>query len=263
MDSIDIFLSKLSSSEQLYQETAKKLGCGGINDRESLENALSGWQSPLNIRLFVSNEEMENRAVGEIRDVFEKCSKSRPEISVEVRQDEFLDLVDDKARITLSGKPRTLVHRDGDLHLTVHIWIIKCRDMGVYALLQKRSPQKDIFPDCYDASAAGHVSQGEEYIHAAMKEAGEELGLQLAPNELEFIGYITSSYAEGDIRDNELRAVYIYRGEVDIENLHLQTEEVTEVRWAEIDELLAFMKNCDFPNCISAEELGMVKKAVY
>lgn len=43
-------------------------------------------------------------------------------------------------------------------------------------LLQHRSPTKDIFPDCWDNSAAGHVDAGEDYEQAAIRELEEELG---------------------------------------------------------------------------------------
>ena len=58
-------------------------------------------------------------------------------------------------------------------------------------------------------------------------------------------------------------AVYICRENIDIEDLVLQSSEVSEVCWAEIDELLSVMKYEDIPNCISLEELDMIKKAVF
>ena len=44
-------------------------------------------------------------------------------------------------------------------------------------LLQHRSPTKDIYPNCWDNSSAGHVDAGETYIDAAYRELREELGL--------------------------------------------------------------------------------------
>jgi 16S rRNA (adenine1518-N6/adenine1519-N6)-dimethyltransferase len=44
-------------------------------------------------------------------------------------------------------------------------------------LLQHRSPTKDIFPNCWCNSAAGHVDAGESYDQAAVRELREELGL--------------------------------------------------------------------------------------
>lgn len=48
-------------------------------------------------------------------------------------------------------------------------------------LLQHRSPTKDIFPDCWDNSVAGHVDAGENYEAAAKRELEEELGITDLP----------------------------------------------------------------------------------
>ncbi|HKU18961.1 MAG TPA: NUDIX domain-containing protein [Candidatus Saccharimonadales bacterium] len=43
-------------------------------------------------------------------------------------------------------------------------------------LLQHRTPTKDIFPNCWDNSCAGHVDAGEDYRQALQREIAEELG---------------------------------------------------------------------------------------
>lgn len=58
-------------------------------------------------------------------------------------------------------------------------------------LLQHRSPTKDIFPNCWDVAAAGHVDPGEDYETAVRREAEEEMdatGLDLTE-----VGYYKSS----------------------------------------------------------------------
>ena len=59
-----------------------------------------------------------------------------------------------------------------------------------------------------------------------------------------------------------MSAIYLCRENIDTDKLTLQSSEVSEVGWAEIDELLSVMKYNDFPNCISLDELAMIKKAV-
>lgn len=51
-------------------------------------------------------------------------------------------------------------------------------------LLQHRSPTKDIFPNTWDNSSAGHVDAGEAYEAAAKRELKEELGLELPLTEI-------------------------------------------------------------------------------
>lgn len=263
MEDIEIYLSRLSSEKLLYEEVSKKMGVPGISDRFTLAGAIADKGGSASYRIYISDEDTENCTIDDIKAVFTEAAEENSDMTVEFIVDEFLNLIDDKTRITAESKPRTLVHRDGELHPTVHIWMIKRRDMGVFVLLQKRAHEKDINPDCYDVSAAGHVTQGEEFRHTALKEVREELGLKIDRSQLEFIGLKKACYTKDDIVDNELVAVYICRENINIEDLTLQSSEVSEVCWAEIDELLSVMKYEDIPNCISLDELDMIKKAVF
>lgn len=263
MEEIEIYLNKLFVSNEIYAETAKKLGDVNINDRDSLAAHLMSLGKPVKFRLFVSDEKAENDTVNEITDTFRECEQNSKNINMEVIEDEFLNLIDDTAHLTHESKPRSLVHRDGDLHPAVHVWIIRRKDQGIFVLLQKRAHEKKISPDCYDVSAAGHLSQGDEFRKAAVRETAEELGLKIHGSDLEHIGLIESRYKEGDINDNELRCVYLYRGPVHIEDLILQSSEVSDVCWAEVDEMLTTIDDGDFENCIDLRELALIKKAVF
>ena len=263
MVQIEIYLSKLASYEELYAEAAKKLGVGKIADADELRGILSSVSDDVKYMLYESNEDTINDTVREIIGVFSDAEKNNPHISMEVIEDEFLNLIDSEAHITAESKPRSLVHRDGELHPAVHIWIIKRKDMGIYVLLQKRSHEKRIAPDCYDVSAAGHVGQGEEFRSTAVRETAEELGLKIHGSRLELIGLMRNSYTAEGISDNELRAVYLCREDVDVDRLVLQSSEVSDVCWAEIDELLAVMDDGEFKHCISLDELALIKKAVF
>lgn len=268
MSECEVFLSKLADKDELYSEVSEKLGlrsdltdiCTGITE------LFCSLSSQIKIKLYVSNENVQNVELDNIVDCFKTCSENY-DIQLEIIEDEFLNIIDSEDRITSKSKPRSLVHRDGELHPTVHIWIIKRMDMGIYILLQKRSSEKDTHPDCYDVSAAGHVSQGGEFRDAAVRELLEELGLAVPLEKLEFIGIkkSISCYSQNntEIKDNEMCAVYLYSEEVNIDELTLQESEVSEVCWAEIDELLAVMDRGNFKHCISADELRMIKKAVF
>lgn len=77
-------------------------------------------------------------------------------------------------------KDRNAVHRDGDLHASSHVWIVR-DDMdrsGFSVLLQQRSPDKDAFPNCFNTSCAGHVARGDTYEATAIRELEEELGIK-------------------------------------------------------------------------------------
>ena len=223
MEVSEIYLNRLLSSEELYGDVAGKLGIPGISGRDELAAALAEQSSPREYRLYVSDENVQNAAVDEIAEVFRESGSKCSFIT-----DEFLNLIDEHSRLTRSAKPRSLVHRDGDLHPTVH------------------------------------VSQGGEFRHAAVRELKEELGIETTGEKLELIGLLNNVERYDGINDNELSAVYLCREEVDADSLVLQDSEVSEVCWAEIDEMLSVMKNGGFPpNCISLKELDMIKKAVF
>lgn len=256
METIEIYLSKLADEKSIYTEISAKTGteiCNGETLAEYLSNSSSA-----DFALYISDEQQENAVVNEVTGIFEKSG-----VQYECIINEFLNLIDEEGHFLETSKPRSLVHRDGDLHPAVHVWIIREKDMGVYTLLQKRSADKLINPCCYDVSAAGHVPQGEEFRISAVREVAEELGVELQENKLEFLSLNKSSYNCGDIHDNEIRAVYLCREKIDADNLVLQDSEVEGVVWAEIDEILASVDNSDFVNCIDYSELMMIKKAVF
>ena len=77
------------------------------------------------------------------------------------------------------------------------------------------------------------------------------------------VGTHRNIYFNEFVKDNEFSAVYIYNDPVDADSLTLCSDEVSEVCWAEIDEMLSVIKSGGFLNCISLEELAMIKKAVF
>ena len=83
--------------------------------------------------------------------------------------------------IDQSPKERGLVHRDGDWHRSVHVWLAHTmnNDRGQVhckVLLQRRSPYKDTHPNLLDVSCAGHVDAGSDTVETATRELQEELG---------------------------------------------------------------------------------------
>ena len=102
---------------------------------------------------------------------------------------EMIDLRDRDGKRTGEVKERTLVHRDGDLHGTAHVWLVRYRaDRGsADVLLQKRSADKDSFPGYYDISSAGHIPAGQDFSESAVRELKEELGIPASLEELHFL----------------------------------------------------------------------------
>jgi 16S rRNA (adenine1518-N6/adenine1519-N6)-dimethyltransferase len=94
-------------------------------------------------------------------------------------------------------------------------------------LLQKRSSQMSLYPNCWDQSASGHVDAGEEYEAAAYRELKEEVGVEGVP--LKEIGY----YEENGMYEwRKLNRFHrVYEGVITELPEKLQPEEVVDVQW--------------------------------
>ena len=151
---------------------------------------------------------------------------------------EYLDIVDETGRPTGEIVSREIAHRDGILHRTAHVWVIRSSDRGYDILLQKRSIEKESFPGLYDTSSAGHIPAGEEPLPSALRELSEELGIKAEPQDLAFAGTFRIQYEKvfhGRLfKDNEFTSVFVYSKPVELSNLTLQTSEVDEARWFDL-----------------------------
>lgn len=175
---------------------------------------------------------------------------------------EYFDLLDERGENTGAVKERALVHRDGDLHGTAHVWIFRPSPEGPSLLLQKRSEEKDAYPGCWDISSAGHLPAGSGYLESALRELQEELGLSAAPEELVFAGFhqrITHTEFHGaPFRDHEHAAVYVLRRDVPPTGFRLQREEVSEVRYFPAHWILSHFHDPSFSHCLMLDELELV-----
>lgn len=143
---------------------------------------------------------------------------------------ELIDVLTANGQPTGIRKPKPEIHRDGDWHRAVHVWIV-APDGRV--LVQRRSLRKENNPGLWDVSAAGHLSAGESAIEAAVRETGEEIGLVLSRNELTHLATLPQSCVlnEGTYFDNEIHEIFLVRRDVDACSLKLDPEEVAEVKW--------------------------------
>lgn len=141
--------------------------------------------------------------------------------------EELFDLLDEEGNPIGLTKPRSAVHRDGDWHRVVHVWIInECGEV----LLQRRCAKKDSYPDMLDISCAGHLSAGDDSLTGALRELKEELDLKVKKNELVFIQTLKNSTKLGDdFLNNQLEDVYILRTNKTIDDMNIQEEEVSEI----------------------------------
>ncbi|MEK7187714.1 MAG: NUDIX domain-containing protein [Patescibacteria group bacterium] len=150
--------------------------------------------------------------------------------------EEYVDVLDEAGNLTGQKKLKSEVHRDGDWHRSIHLWIINSKRE---LLIQRRAAQKENHPNMWDIPSAGHISAGEDPITAALRETEEELGLKLETSEIEHLFTVaqTGVTNNGTFINNEFNDVYMVQKDIDISQLSLQEEEVAEVRFISFLEL--------------------------
>ena len=176
---------------------------------------------------------------------------------------EILDICDERGLPTGETVERAAAHRDGILHRTAHVWIVRRRAERWEILLQKRSQNKESFPGMYDTSSAGHIPAGAEPLDSALRELEEELGIRAVPEQLRYAGHFRSQYEMmfygALFRDNEYTWVYVYREPVDIAALRLQTEELEEVRWFDLEQVRQEIRVSRARICVPSEGLEVLR----
>ena len=177
---------------------------------------------------------------------------------------EYLDICDENGQPTGETVARSIAHRDGILHRTAHVWVVRKEGGKFRILLQKRSMEKESFPGKYDTSSAGHIPAGSEPLPSALRELQEELGIQATPGQLSFAGKFRIRYEKvfygKPFRDNEVTWVYVYREPVDISSLTLQESEVDEVRWFDPEEVRTEIRTSRERFCVPSEGLNVLMR---
>lgn len=154
--------------------------------------------------------------------------------------EEKFDVLDEKGNYTGKIESRKICHQSGLYHKAVAVWIINSKGQ---VLLQKRSPNKRMWPNTWDITAGGHVLAGEFGFESIIRETKEELGLDIDKENIIFIGSCISTNIKGDIINNHFNEFYIINKDIDETKLKLQEEEVEEVKWMNKDEIIERVRN--------------------
>lgn len=133
--------------------------------------------------------------------------------------EEIFDVVDEQDHI-IDQRPRAEVHRLGLRHRAAHVLIF---NRAGELFLQKRSYTKECSPGLWETTVSGHLSAGEDYATAAVRETAEEAGLAL-PDYPEFLFKLAASPETG------WEFIQIYRY-VTAEQVNLDPEESEDGGW--------------------------------
>lgn len=163
---------------------------------------------------------------------------------------EWLDIYNEAGQPTGRRIRRDDPVNEGERLLVVHVCLMNSRGE---MLIQKRQIWKDRFPGCWDISAGGFALAGENSQQAVLRELQEELGLVLPSEKLRFLLREPFSYVLDDF--------FLAYSDEQAESFTPQPEEVSEVRWASGDEVMAMQEDGRFVN-YSAELLERIFAAV-
>ncbi|MDQ3541088.1 MAG: NUDIX domain-containing protein [Chloroflexota bacterium] len=125
--------------------------------------------------------------------------------------EERFDIVTSDGRPTGQTKARRDVHRDGDWHRSIHVWVYGIAAAQPFILMNQRGLDKDTWPGVLDATVGGHLSAGET-VGDAYREIEEEIGITADPARMQWVGTrLCSAESVPGIIDRELQEVFLYR----------------------------------------------------
>ncbi len=144
------------------------------------------------------------------------------------------DVYDREGRLTGRTRGRGEPFAPGEYHLGVSLWVVNGE--GQY-LVQRRAATKRIHPGKWSVTC-GAALAGETSRHACVRETWEEIGLKLAEEELVFLGRT---------RENcSLYDDYAVCRSFPVESARLQPDEVSEVCWATLEQILTWFDQGQF-----------------
>lgn len=154
--------------------------------------------------------------------------------------EEKFDVLNELGEFTGEIATREECHKQGLWHRAVYAFIID--DKG-NILLQKRSENKKLWPNMWDVTVGGHVDAGEFGRQALIREVKEELGIEIKDDDVKYLIGSTSINEQGDIINKHYNECYLITKNIDISDIKIQKEEVSEVRYFSKDELLKRISN--------------------
>ena len=153
--------------------------------------------------------------------------------------EEMFDVLNEWGEYTGEVASRDRCHTEGLWHRAVYGFVI---DKNKNVLLQKRSANKKAWPNMWDVTVGGHVDAGEFGRQALIRKAKEELGLDITDDDIKYLVGSTSIDTAKGI-NKHYNECYLILKDVDISEIKLQKEEVSEVRYFSKAEILERIDN--------------------
>ena len=174
-----------------------------------------------------------------------------PKREITDNMEEFLVKVNSKDKI-IGKVSRKIAHQNNKIiHKAVGLVVF---DKKGRMLMQKRSKTKDLYPGIWTVSVSGHVGVGEKEEKAILREAKEEIGLQLNQKDIKFL----SKDLIKSVKETELMVHFyvIYEGP-----FKFNKQEIEKLAWFSSKEILEKMKDKRIELTPFTQELFKDKKA--
>lgn len=139
-------------------------------------------------------------------------------------EEEVLNIYDDK-RNHIGVAPRKEVHEKGYWHEAFHCWFIGVDEEKTWLYLQLRSRHKKDYPYLLDITAAGHLLS-HETVRDGVREVHEEIGIDIAYEELIPLGTLDYCVQRANFIDKEIAHVFLFNYSNSMEDFILQEDEV-------------------------------------
>ena len=144
--------------------------------------------------------------------------------------DELIDVLDEETGLaTKEVISKEEAHKKGIWHGAVHLIIIN--NDCTKTLFQKRCKDKKIYPNYWDIAVGGHISSKEDSLTTVKRELKEELGLNPDDYIFEEITTVKEILEYKDLISKEFITTYIVKSDIDVNQITLQKEEVSDVKW--------------------------------
>ena len=144
--------------------------------------------------------------------------------------DEIMDLYDRNRQITKNTYIRGSAQPKGFFRLVVHVCIFNSKGE---LLIQQRTYNKKM-PGLWDVTCGGAVSTKESSSQGAQRELSEELGVNIDFSKIR--PSLTANFPQG------FDDFYILHGDINLDDLILQKEEVADARWENLEGVLALRR---------------------
>lgn len=153
---------------------------------------------------------------------------------------EIWDVLDENGNKTGRYTERGREMATGDYHLIVHVW--KHNGRGEF-LIDRRASKRGTSIDGKWETTGGSAVAGEDSLAAALREAKEELGIDLDPSKGKLFHHIAR---HGDDGHTWLQDAWVFEHDCPIESVRFQESETCDAMWATVDKIREMMATGEF-----------------